>query len=65
MRLGGAQSRSGQLGEENNVLILQAMEPRFITCRTRSLVDVPTTLSRQEVTTFRMPYMAHGKNILI
>lgn len=65
-RLGGPQSHSGRLGEENNVLILQAMEPRFIiTCPTRSLVDVPTALSRQGVTSFRMSCMAHTEKILI
>jgi hypothetical protein len=45
-RLGGPQSRSGPYGEEKNIPPLGEIEHRLVSCPARSLVAIPTELSR-------------------
>jgi hypothetical protein len=44
-RLGRPQSRSVPNREEKNFLPLPGIEPRFLGCPSRTLVDIPTELS--------------------
>jgi hypothetical protein len=49
-RLCKPQSRSGRYGEERNILPLLRIEPRLLIRPARSLVDIPTKLSRLKET---------------